>query len=127
MRNLVLLLVFVSSAVGADDSVQQAIYLNDSVTNPCHYDCPLPDHFWFCFATAGKVLVGQTVAWRWEYDPTEMFRLRKQFVSLSYTTKNIWVIRTDRKELKLKRDESYHEFAEGCQKIASEISKSPPP
>jgi len=125
MRKLMLLFVF-GSAVSADSSFQQGIYLNDTVTNPCHYNCPLPSHFWFCFAAGEKVLVGQTIAWRWEYDPTEMSRLRKQSVSLRYTTKNIWVIRTDGKELKLKRDESYREFAEGCQKIASEVSKSAP-
>jgi len=46
------------------------LHLNDTVTNSCHYDCWFtPDHFWFCFAKGDKVLVGQTIAWRWEYDP----------------------------------------------------------
>jgi hypothetical protein len=122
---LALLCVFVGSTLSADKPMQQGVYLSDTVTNPCHYDCPLPDHFWFCFATDDKVLIGETIAWRWQYDPKEMYKLRKQTVSLHYTTKNIWVIRTDGKELKLTRDDSYRDFTEGCQKIANDLKSSP--
>jgi len=64
MRRLVLFFVFAASTTSAEKSMQQAIYLNDTETNPCHYDCPLPSHVWFCFVTDDKVLVGQTIAWR---------------------------------------------------------------
>jgi hypothetical protein len=52
---------------------------------------------------------------------TEMFKLRKQVVSVRHTDTSIWVVRTDGKELKLRRDDSYPDFAQGCWKIASEI------
>ena len=122
MRKVIVFLAVVGvNALGADKQMQQAVYLYDTVTNSCHWDCWfVPDHFWFCFATKDKALVGQTIAWRWEYNPTEMFKLRKQVVSLRYSDTSMWVVRTDGKELKLRRDESYPEFTEGCQKIASE-------
>jgi hypothetical protein len=50
-----------------------------------------------------------------------MFKLRKQVVSVRHTDTSIWVVRTDGKELKLRRDDSYPDFAQGCWKIASEI------
>lgn len=122
MRKVIVLFALVGvNALSADERMQQAVYLSDTVTNSCHYDCWfIPDHFWFCFARGDKVLVGQTIAWRWQYDPTEMFKLRKQVVSLHYTDTGIWVIRTDGKELKLRRDDSYPEFTQGCQKMAIE-------
>jgi hypothetical protein len=106
--------------LSADERMQKAIYLNDAVTNSCPDCWFIPVHFWFCFATGDQVLVGQTIAWRWQYDPTEMFKLRKRVVSVRHTDTGMWVVRTDGKELKLRRDNSYTDFVQGCQKIASE-------
>lgn len=103
-----------ATAHAYDKSMHEARYLYDVETNSCHYDCPAPTHFWFCFSVDGTALMGQTIAWFWQYDPTGMQQLRGHKVMLRYTKNNIWVIRTDGKELKLKRDESYLEFTQGC-------------
>ena len=114
-----LLLLLTSSLLCANESTQPAIYLSDTLTTSI-YDHPPRDYFWFCFATHDGILVGKRIVWPpGQYDPRELYKMRQQTVALRYTAHNIWVIRTDGKEVKLKREESYPEFAEGCQKIAN--------
>jgi hypothetical protein len=60
--------------------------------------------FYFCFDTGDRILIGHKSALKWEYDPSEMHRLRDQQVRLRYDQRYIWIIRTDGKEMKLKQD-----------------------
>jgi hypothetical protein len=118
MLRAFLLTILVASAARTDETskYEDARYINDTVTSACRWDCgiPFPDHFWFCFKAGGRVLVGQTIAWKWQYDPTKMFQLRDTGVKLRYDHDAIWVVRTDGKELRLHQDYSLQGFVKSC-------------
>jgi len=114
----ILLTILVGGAAGTDEKsrYQNGRYLSDTVTSACRWDCgiPFPDHFWFCFKVADRVLVGQTIAWKWQYDPAKMLQLRDTDVKLRYDHDAIWVVRTDGKELRLRQDYSLQGFVKSC-------------
>ena len=58
--------------------------------------------------------MGQTIAWRWQYHPAKMFTLRESVVKVRYDHGNIWVVRTDGKELHLHRDYSHEGLVKWC-------------
>ena len=89
--------------------MQLAIYVSDILTTPT-YDQPPRDYFWFCFAIRDGILIGKRIVWPpGQYDPREFYKMRQQTAALRYTAHNIWVIRTDGKEVQL-REESYPEL-----------------
>lgn len=106
---------------------KQATYLDDGDRVSTAFDPALITHFYFCFETEGKVLIGEKSAWNWEYDPRKMYVLRGKMVSLRYDKKHIWVIATDGKEMKLKQDYLYDVFknAQCRSAIKTTPSKNP--
>jgi hypothetical protein len=115
-----LLLLLSCSALCANESIEAATYISDAVTTPIHHRPP-GDYFWFCFATSEGVMVGETFVWSERYDPRVFDKVRQQTLALRVTANNIWVIRSDGKELKLKRDDSNQEFSEHCRKMAKKV------
>ena len=84
---------------------EHAKFVEYSTYSPCHYDCqPLNIvYFNFCFRMEKQVLIGTTYAWKWEYDPAQMAPLQGRDLSVRFNDHDIWVVRTDGKELRLKR------------------------
>jgi hypothetical protein len=124
-----MLAVLATVLVGASDKqYRPATYLTDTITNFCQWDCQVlfPDHFWFCFNVDGRVLIGQTIAWHWQYDPTKMYAERGQTVQLRYDKDHLWVRRSDGGELQLNQDYKLKGFANGCRRIANGELPSPP-
>lgn len=106
MNSRVLIFVaLVASCAQAANKYQSAKFLEYSTFSPCHYDCQPFDivYFNFCFQVDKQILIGNTYAWKWEYDPSKMQPLEGTDVSLRFSDKYIWVVRTDGKELRLKR------------------------
>ena len=85
-----------------------AQFLDYSESSPCHHDCQPFDrvYFNFCFQTQGQVITARTWAWKWEYDPNQMAPLEGKTVHIRYNKSDLWVIRTDGKELRLTREKA---------------------
>ena len=103
-RILSVLIVVIGCAQAASQ-YQQAKFVEYSTFSPCHYDCQPFNvvYFNFCFQVDQRVLIGNTYAWKWEYDPSQMQTLQGGNVSVRFNEDHIWVVRTDGKELRLKR------------------------
>ena len=118
MLRAVLLTILVAGAARTDEKskYRDAKYVNDTITSACRWDCgiPFPDHVWFCFKVGDRVLVGQTIAWKWQYDPGKMLQLRDTNVKLRYDCDAIWVVRPDGKELRLRQNYSLQGFVKSC-------------
>jgi len=111
LRTLAVIVLAIGCAQAAE-KYQQAKFLEYSVFSPCHYDCQPFNvvYFNFCFQLDNQFLIGRTYAWKWEYDPSKMSPLQGTNVSMRFNESYIWVVRTDRKELRLNRLQSSTHF-----------------
>jgi hypothetical protein len=108
MRTLSQILAVIVAVVGCAQAArqyQEAKFVEYSTYSPCHYDCQPFNvvYFNFCFQVDKQFLIGNTYAWKWEYDPAEMKSLEGSSVSVRFKDNRLWVIRTDGKELLLRR------------------------
>jgi hypothetical protein len=110
------LAILLSGYQGAAKQYQQAKFVEYSTFSPCHHDCQPFDvvYFNFCFRVENEFLIGRTYAWKWEYDPSKMESLQSKEVSVRFDADYIWVVRTDGKELRLKRLKSSTHFMDSA-------------
>jgi len=115
MRTVSQILAVIVAVVGcarATREYQQVKFVEYSTYSPCNYDCQPFNvvYFNFCFQVDKQFLIGNTYAWRWEYDPSKMKPLEGSGVSIRFTDNHLWVIRTDGLELRLRRLKSSTRF-----------------
>jgi len=105
-------IVLVIGCAQAAEKYQQAKFVEYSTFSPCHYDCQPFNvvYFNFCFQVDQRFLIGNTYAWKWEYDPSKMSPLQGTNVSIRFNASHIWVVRTDGKEIRLQRLQSSTHF-----------------
>jgi len=121
----ILLATLAGTILAAPDSQHRpATYLAVAKTNLCERNCSttlLPAHYWFCFKTEDRVLLGQTIAWDWQYHSRSMDIAQgpRTTVSLRYDKNRIWVRRPDGGELKLDQDYSFKPLMGACINLAN--------
>ena len=125
MSKRILLATLAGTILAAPDSQHRpATYLAVAKTNLCERNCSttlLPAHYWFCFKTEDRVLLGQTIAWDWQYHSRSMDIAQgpRTTVSLRYDKNRIWVRRPDGGELKLDQDYSFKPLMGACINLAN--------
>lgn len=102
-----------SSILAREHKYQDAVMIDAAEYDWCHHDCAPFDRptFFFCFQVSDQVLVGSRKAdWAWMYDSSQMLSFRGKQVSIRFDDDSIWIIRTDTKDMHLRRDYSQDVF-----------------